>query len=305
MALQEPKFLQIYFISDSNVQAHHRCNAVLNTNFDIVLSLQEMLHHENSYIRSFKCALENITPEYSIIICADKTLTGEHPRRFNAPISSEVPLIMSGEQHGNQYIVLQQRNKTLKRIAETHRSYDPLQYPLIFWQGDDGYHFQLRQQNPARGIPTTKKISAMNFYAYRIMFRSTHFNLILRCKELFLQFAVDMYAKIDAERLRQIALNQQKLCAENYVHLRDAILGDGDATNVGQLVILPSTFTSGPRYMHERTQDAMTYTHNYGRPHLFITFTCNPTWREIADELFPHQKPHDRPDLLARVFHLN
>lgn len=48
-------------------------------------------------------------------------------------------------------------------------------------------------------------------------------------------------------------------------HLRDAINSDGHVTDIGQLVILPSSFTGGPRYMNERTQDAMTYVHNYGR----------------------------------------
>ncbi|KFM75760.1 hypothetical protein X975_25623, partial [Stegodyphus mimosarum] len=41
----------------------------------------------------------------------------------------------------------------------------------------------------------------------------------------------------------------------------------------------------------------------YGRSDLFITFTCNPSWDEIKNELFPRQKPQNRHDLLARVLH--
>ncbi|XP_043224655.1 uncharacterized protein LOC122382858 [Amphibalanus amphitrite] len=41
-----------------------------------------------------------------------------------------------------------------------------------------------------------------------------------------------------------------------------------------------------------------------GKPTLFITITCNPKWPEIANALLPGQKPEDRPDLVARVFHL-
>jgi len=40
----------------------------------------------------------------------------------------------------------------------------------------------------------------------------------------------------------------------------------------------------------------------FGRPDLFITFTCNPTWEEIREELFFGQSPSDRHDLIARVF---
>lgn len=42
----------------------------------------------------------------------------------------------------------------------------------------------------------------------------------------------------------------------------------------------------------------------YGRPSLFITFTANPEWDEITRELLPGQQPTDRPDLVARVFHM-
>lgn len=28
-------------------------------------------------------------------------------------------------------------------MSETHRSYDALQYPIFFWQGEDGYHFSI------------------------------------------------------------------------------------------------------------------------------------------------------------------
>ncbi|XP_044741944.1 uncharacterized protein LOC123302915 [Chrysoperla carnea] len=70
------------------------------------------------------------------------------------------------------------------------------------------------------------------------------------------------------------------------------------------MVVLPSSFTGGPRYMHERTQDAMTYVRHYGRPDLFITFTCNPKWPEITELLRQGQKSHDRHDIVARVFNV-
>ncbi|CAF4338045.1 unnamed protein product, partial [Rotaria magnacalcarata] len=99
-----------------------------------------------------------------------------------------------------------------------------------------------------------------------------------------------------------IQLNQKKLRVDEYIHLRDAIVNDGNTDNLGQLVILTSTFTGSPRHMHKYTQDAMTYVKNYGRPDLFVTFTCNPTWEEIQEELLDGQNPSDRHDLLARVF---
>ena len=43
--------------------------------------------------------------------------------------------------------------------------------------------------------------------------------------------------------------------------------------------------------------------HN-GKPDFFITFTCNPKWKEITQALLPHQAASDRPDIVACVFKL-
>ena len=39
-------------------------------------------------------------------------------------------------------------------------------------------------------------------------------------------------------------------------------------------------------------------------PDLFVTFTTNPNWKEIQENLAPGQTYVDRPDLVARVFQL-
>ncbi|CAH2207398.1 jg2803, partial [Pararge aegeria aegeria] len=113
-----------------------------------------------------------------------------------------------------------------------------------------------------------------------------------------------MYAKIESERLAFIRNNQSKLRAENYIHLQDALRNDENINEIGKLVVQPSSFTGGYRYMHERTQDGMVYIRTFGKPDLFITFTCNPKWNEIACELLPGQKSQDRHDIIARVFRL-
>ena len=46
----------------------------------------------------------------------------------------------------------------------------------------------------------------------------------------------------------------------------------------------------------------MTYVRAYGRPDLFITFTCNPKWEEIENLLIDGQLTIDRHDIVARVF---
>lgn len=299
---QNPKFLQIYFTGNNEVQTDQRCENIPGVDCENVKALQEMLQDKNNLVQMFKNALDRMpTDEYKIVIRADKTPAGEHERRFNAPTSNEVAIIIVGNEFDKRDIVIHKRSNVLQRISETHRSYDALQYPLLFWEGEDGYNFNVRQIDSVTHAPTNKKVSEKNFYAYRLMIREGQDHL-LHCGRLLQQFLVDMYAKIESERLLYLRINQKKLRADEYVHLRDAISRDSNANDIGQMVILPSSFTGSPRHLHEYTQDAMTYVRNYGRPDLFITFTCNTKWVEIESLLLPGQTAGDRHDLIARVF---
>ncbi|CAG4932716.1 unnamed protein product [Colias eurytheme] len=171
-------------------------------------------------------------------------------------------------------------------------------------RGENGYAINISQVDPIGGTPLRKTVSCMNYYCYRIMTRRNNFNTLLRYGMLTNQYLVDQYAKIESERLAYIRNNQTKLRAENYVHLQDALQANEHHNGIGQLVILPSSFTGGPRYLHEKSQDAMTYVRNYGKPDLFITATCNPNWPEIKENINSNLTPQDRYDIVNRVFHL-
>ena len=223
-------------MGDSTAEANQRCAVIPTTRLDIVLSLQELLHQHNAYVQLFEMALEHMpNDESKVVIRADKTPAGEHQRRFNAPTFDEVAIVIAGNEFERRDIILQKRNQGLQRVAETHRSYDALQYPLIFWQGQDGYYFGIPQIDPKTGSPSSnKKVSAMDFYAYRIMVRRGKDNIILMCRQLFHQYITDMYAKVESERLLFIRRNQKQLRAEEYIHLKDAITNDANPNDLGK-----------------------------------------------------------------------
>ncbi|XP_041449946.1 uncharacterized protein LOC121404477 [Drosophila obscura] len=298
------KFLQIYFMGNMEEQLDRRQGINTATKRAILQDLQQMLQEHHALVRLFKTALERMpSDDYKVVIRADKRPAGTHERTFNAPTIDEVAILIVGENLETHDIVLTRRNTgQLQRIYETHRSYDALQYPPMFWQGDDGYNFNIKMINPLNGEETTKKVSSMNYYAYRLMIRENSDNYLLRFRRLLQQYCVDMYVKIETERLTFIRLNQAKLRSEEYIHLRDAISTEGDSENVGRLAILPATYIGSPRHLNEYAQDAMTYVRHYGRPDLFITFTCNPKWIEIIQLLLPGQTSSDRHDITARVY---
>ncbi|GFV79730.1 helitron_like_N domain-containing protein [Trichonephila clavipes] len=201
---------------------------------------------------------------YQIVIKADKVPLGEHAGRFNAPTVDEVAVIMVGDPVDKRSIKITRRDNTTSDYRNN-------------------------------------KVSSMNYYAHRIMVRQHQDNYILRYRQLFHQYIVDMYAKVESERLRFLRFNQAKLRSEEYIHLRDAVAGNIDGNlnpnDIGNAFILPSSYIGSPRNMQEYMQDAMTYVRHYGRPDLFITFTCNPNWEEIQTLLLPGQQAIHRHDL--------
>lgn len=68
---------------------------------------------------------------------------------------------------------------------------------------------------------------------------------------------------------------------------------DSCVSESGKMVVFPSNFTGGPRYMLERTQDTMTLMRYFERPDMFIALNCNKKWQEIVQLLKKGEKPHD------------
>lgn len=147
------KFLQIYFIGNADHEVEQRCKIYRATKREIIAQLQQLLHEHNALVKLFKTALENMpSDDHKIIIRADKRPAGAHERQFNAPTINEVAIVVIGENLESRDIVIKRRNDgQLQRVYETHRSYDALQYPLMFWKGDDGYHFFIKMINPSTG----------------------------------------------------------------------------------------------------------------------------------------------------------
>lgn len=139
-------------MGNANNQVDRRCAISSNTRREIVEAIQNLLHEHNELIRLFKTAIDRMpTDNHTLVIRADKAPTSQHAGRYNAPTIDEVAIVIVGEPNQARDIVLHRRNDELKRIAETHRSYDALQYPILFWQGEDGYHFNIKMINPTNG----------------------------------------------------------------------------------------------------------------------------------------------------------
>ena len=162
---ESPKLAQIYFIDDRESEIATRSAIVDGLKPDIIRGINQLLHKRNHYVELFKVAKEIFEQESTsanvkIVINETKRPSGEHSRRYNRPFSDEIGVLMPNDVTNNRDIVLHYRDGGLKHISELHRSYDPLQYPLLFPHGTDGWHVKLQNG---------RKLTAMVYYRYYIM----------------------------------------------------------------------------------------------------------------------------------------
>ncbi|XP_057760443.1 uncharacterized protein LOC130980819 [Arachis stenosperma] len=119
--------------------------------------------------------------------------------------------------HGRDIIVRSTAGQ-LQRIYETHALYWPLQYPLLFPYGEDGYRLNIPYRGQVGGYVPGRR----------------------------------------TRRLYEIRMKQSTIRGEVLQGIEEAMRrGDDDAFSIGTRVILPSSFTGGRRYMFNRSQDAM------------------------------------------------
>ena len=159
--------------------------------------------------------------------------------------------------------------------------------------------------NPEHATLVRNHVTLSQYYNYKLSVRQ-FFSSLFYGKKLFQQYAVDVYVKIEGQRLAFIRNDQNKLRSEQYDVLHQHVNNLGNDHNVrpGHVVVLPSTYVGSPRALKENFEDAVAIIKKYGKPDLFITFTCNPKWCEITENLYPSQTANDRPDLVIQVFKL-
>ncbi|XP_055880684.1 uncharacterized protein LOC106057028 isoform X2 [Biomphalaria glabrata] len=292
-----PKSLQIYFMKNENKQAQQRCTNVRGIKADIILELQQILHQNNQIIKLFKTAIKEMPSDY-YILPPDSTISSpEEQKARQFPTINEIIVSNTQDNSYKGALVISKCSPHLRTVPRFHRSYDALQYPLIFWQGEDGYHFGWKKINSK--TEKTTKMSSREFYAYHIMIRTS--NHILKFGKLFTNFIVDMFMKIEIERI-SFFKSENKKRIDSFCSLKDAVEKNKSFLEIGKESQLPSSFTGGPSYWFEAAQDVLACKKYYGIPDLFITFKCNPDWQEIQVQLFTGQTSKDRPDLIARVF---
>ena len=328
-----PSYAQLFFLDPveaTQIRLDHNNERSQSSSLDpsTLSTLDFLLRSQNPFYKLYyrtRDILERqpsltslrLTPQLRLI-----SNDGSDPHRYNLPtvnheLAALIPDIPSEYgRPGNRDILLYLRHASfatqspfLTRVHPEHGLYLPLHYVLFYPTGGHGYHQALQLHTTERRRST--RITARMFHRYHLHTRSSPFQSLHRGSLLFQQWVVDAWASAESMDLDFLHRNQTKLRAHQYTSVREALQNKNiSPADVGQRVILPSTFTGGNRFMHQLYQDSMAIVRHFRKPALFITFTANPHWVEIERELLtddqgqPMQTWRDRPDLVARVFHL-
>ena len=276
----------------------------------IIETLKNMLDDCNPYVQTYRTIRNTILRQSgnSDIRLRILSKRGRDGRRYNLPTTSEVAVLIVGDFDTADFerdVVVETQSGLLKRISVFEPAYVPLQYPLLFPRGEDGYRKDI-PYNEEHDPDSSKRefVTQKEWVAYRVQQRTRNQSTIVFAKRLLQQFLVDSFSTIEAARLQYLRLHQRQLRASMYKGLTEAVLrGETDPTTSGKRIVLPSTFVGGARYMIQNYQDAMAICGWAGYPNLFITFTCNHKWPELVDFLNRYNlKSEDRPDLVTRIF---
>ncbi|OWZ03189.1 Helitron helicase [Phytophthora megakarya] len=325
--MRSPTFAQIYVVDKDMRKRAERGTGIFSECNPYV---GQFISHGESIWKDF--AEGKVTVNLTLHLHADKG----RPGTTNLPTVSEVGVVMvhDGNTRNPRHLIVYPKQRGLFRIFESNPMYESLMYPLLFPMGEHGCTYGEKYANGAKRH-NKDTMSLREHIAFRL-FPDPEDGFVLHDSgRAYQQYCVDQRAKVEQEALGWYNNNQQTLRDDLYAGVENAYHSEAPEVveeaefrvseysqstgrlddpvaggrlpwhfldQVGKRVILPSSYTGGPRQMHKSYQDSMAIVREFGRPDIFLTMTCNPEWKEIRDQIAEHQNSPDRPDIVARVW---
>ncbi|XP_063945878.1 uncharacterized protein LOC108212277 [Daucus carota subsp. sativus] len=286
-----PKFCQLYIYDTAN-EVSNRLRWVdvsdeQPVHAEVFDGLMQMLDDTNELVKKFRTARDRWENNDICDLKVElKVCRAQNGRENHVSASNEVAGVMVGSTSNTtpvHDITIEPKFGKLQRVSYIHPKFMALQYPLLFPNGEDGYHDKIPFQSAdLSNLKVRDFISMKDYYAYRFQIRPNHSLTTRLGGRLFQQYVVDAFSSIEQTRLYWFRKNQRILRNELYSHICDSVRkGDLSGSNVGKGVILPAGFVGSKRYMQQNFQDALAVCRQVGHPDIFLTMTTNPLWDEI------------------------
>jgi hypothetical protein len=254
---------------------------------DIVQELIKTFDLHNPFAKKFRMARDRLAEceDENFIIRIIGAREGDSVQ-YNLPTTDQLAMLIVGDFSLHTFkrdIIIETKNRELKRISSLHPAFMPLQYPLLFLYGERGFQVGVLYSgvNPIEQR-ARMHMTMQEYYCYQFHYRKNQPNPFLCYGLLSSQAKVDARACIDENRLWYIIQNQKNLRMESIQGISDAVShGCIDGDEMGKMIVLPASHTGGRRYMIQNYHDGIAICRVHGPSDFFTTFTCNLDWLEI------------------------
>ena len=109
------------------------------------------------------------------------------------------------------------------------------------------------------------KVSCDQFHAFHVHVQPD-FSTLFWAGNLLQEYLVDASAVSEQADLQWVRANQTDLRADLYNGVMDALMTGEDLASIGRRIVLPSSFTGGPRWWQQRYHDAISLVRVYTSP---------------------------------------
>ncbi|CAL1374818.1 unnamed protein product [Linum trigynum] len=265
-----PKFAQLYIFEPENEVNNRIANFASREEVllpELLASLLRMLDENNELVKTFRRIRQDLqlssTPNLRLRIFGIKIRN----RQYYLPTSSDIAALIPGDfvaDREDRDIIVDHRGEGLKRITSLNPKFEALHFPLLFPYGEDGFHPQISYN--ASFCPASKRrkfVTQKEYYAFRLQYRLNEGHTLVQSGKALQHYCVDAFSTIELNRLAFLRTHQKDLRTEVYQGLQDAFAkGDMDGEKLGR-IIMPSSYTGGPRYMQQLYHDAMATCQHY------------------------------------------
>ncbi|GJY72844.1 DNA helicase [Tanacetum coccineum] len=233
------KFLQLYIYDSENEVANSMSHfgRVDDSRLDpqIVEGLIHFLDAHNELVQLFRTARDKCK-EMDILEFKIRLYNAEGALGYELPTSNTLGEMVfeSGIKSKTNFdVIIEYKDGPLHRVNKLHLSYMSLQFPLLFIHGQSGYYKELKLRS-ADDSGKAKRVTMLAYYRYHV------------------------FCAVEQNRLDFIRKKQNDIRSDYLSGLYDAISrGEQDGYEVGGRIILPMSFTGGPRYMYAHYLDAL------------------------------------------------
>lgn len=175
-----PKFFQLYIYDTAN-EVNNRLRWVnvsdqTQIDVEVVEGLLYMLDQTNELCKKFRMARDRFERNDLVDLMVElKVCRSQSGRENHISASDDVAGVMVGSSDNttsDRDVIIQPKMGKLKRVSYVHPKFMALQYPLLFSDGEDGYHDKIpfTSADP-QAAKDRDMISMKDYYSYRYQVR--------------------------------------------------------------------------------------------------------------------------------------